>query len=171
MNKHFVITTCGTSGDIFPFIELGKYLLSTTHKVSFITSPYFERVVNNSGLTFVPFGTFEQGLEVLNDPAMWHPKKGFNVLWAKTIQPNIQCIRLYVKSLEPKEEVVILSHPALMASANLARVDRENLKVVLFYLYPTIIRTYFGKVALSGAMTLPKKCPRFLSKLLYSLID
>lgn len=171
MNKHFVITTCGTSGDIFPFIEMGKYLLSKNHRVSFITSPYFENLVKNSGLAFIPFGTIEQGLEVLNDPAMWHPKKGFNVLWAKTIQPNLHCIRLYVQSLEPKEEVVILSHPALMASANLARADRENLKVVLFYLYPTIIRTYFGRVALGGAMTLPKNCPKFLRKLLYLLID
>src|SRR6266700_1020581 len=170
MPKHFVITTCGTSGDVFPFIEIGKYLLSKNHRVSFVTNPYFENVVKTNGLKFVPFGTLEQCLDALNDPAMWDPTKGFTVFWIKTIQPNLHCIRLYIQSLEADEEVVILSSPSLMAVANLARVDRANLKVVLFYLYPAIIRTYFGRVAMGGPVALPKY-PKALRKALYWLGD
>lgn len=170
MNRHFVITTCGTSGDIFPFLEIGKYLLKNNYKVSFITNPSFENVIRDHSLRFVPFGTSEENLAALNDPAIWHPRKGFNALWVKTIQPNMHCVRSFIQSLRPDEEAVILSHPALMALANLARADRKNLKIILFYLYPTIIRTYFGKMAL-GAMTLPPKTPKFLRKLLYRVAD
>src|SRR5260370_1577032 len=171
MAKHFVITTVGSAGDIFPFIEIAKYLLNKNHKVSFITNPYFENVVKNNGLAFIPFGTIEQCLDMLNDPGMWNPKNGFTVIWAKLIRPNMHRVRLFVQSLEPKEKVVILSHPSLMALANLARADRDSVKVVLFYFFPTIIRSNFGKAALGGAMTLPPKTPKFLRKALYSLID
>ena len=171
MRKHFVITTCGTSGDIFPFIKMGQYLLGKNHKVSFITSPYFEDLIKDSGLAFIPFGTIEQMLDLLNDPGVWHPKKGFTAFWMKILQPNLHRIRLYVQSLDSKEEVVVLSHPALMALADLARADHKSLKIVLFYLYPTIIRSYFGKVALGGPMTLPKATPKFLRKLLYFAVD
>jgi rhamnosyltransferase subunit B len=170
MKRHFVITTLGTSGDIFPFIEMGKCLLSKSHKVSFVTNPYYEKLVINSGLAFTPFGTTEQFLDVLNDPDIWNPNSGFRVLWAKAIRPNIHSIRLFVQSLDPAEDTVIVSHPALMALANLARGDRGNVKAVLVYLYPTIIRSYFGRVAVGGAMTLPKY-PRFLRKVLYYLAD
>jgi rhamnosyltransferase subunit B len=171
MEKHFVITTCGTSGDIFPFIELGKYLLSKKYEVSFVTNPIFENVVTSTFLNFIPFGTMEQGLSILNDPAMWHPKTGFNVLWAKTIQPNTHCIRLYIQSLDHRKEVVVLCHPALMALADLARSDRDDLKIVLFYLYPLIIRTHYRRLALGGTMILPQNCPKALRTLLYSLLD
>jgi rhamnosyltransferase subunit B len=171
MKKHFVITTCGTSGDIFPFIELGKYLLRTHHRVSFITHPNFERVVTNNGLDLIPFGTVQQGLSILNDPAMWQLETGFNALWAKTIEPNMRSIRSFIHSTDPGEEVVILSHPALLPLANLAKAGRDRLKVVLFYLYPLIIRTDYRRLALGGNMTLPQKCPRVLRKLLYSLLD
>ena len=53
MKKHFVIVTWGSSGDVLPFIEMGKYLLSTHQKVSFVTNPYFKnpRVVDNELLS------------------------------------------------------------------------------------------------------------------------
>ena len=171
MKRHFVITTLGTAGDIFPFIEIGKYLIEKGCKVSLITNPYFKDVVENNGLNFIPFGTAEQWSATLNDPALWNPKTGFNTLWAKAIRPNTHCVRLYVQSLPDEEEVVILSHPALMALANLAKADHENLKVVLFYLYPTIIRSRFSRVALGGSMSLSPKAPVFLRNLLYSLLD
>jgi rhamnosyltransferase subunit B len=73
--------------------------------------------------------------------------------------------------LDPKEEVVILSHPALVALANLARADLENVRVVLFYLCPTVIRSYFNKLALGGPITLPSNFPKALRRILYFLID
>jgi|SRR5579864_1532460 len=167
--KHFVIATLGTSGDILPFIEIGKYLLSTNHNVTFITNPYFEKVVSGNGLAFTPFGNVEQYLDALNDPELWNPRTGFRVLWTKTIRPNLHCIRSCIQPLDSDSETVVLSHPAVMALANLARADRNNLKIVLFYLYPLIIRSYFRRMG--GVMTLPLSAPKFLKKMLFSLID
>jgi len=171
MKKHFVIATVGTAGDVFPFIEIARHLLGKNHKVSFITNPYFHNPVTSTGLSLIPFGNTEQLIALMNDPNMWNPRTGFRVVWAKVIQPNILCIRSYIQSLEPKEEVVILSHPALLALANLARADRKNVKVVLFHLCPTVIRSYFNKLALGGPITLPDNFPRVLRRLLYLLID
>lgn len=169
--KHFVIATLGTSGDIFPFIEIGKYLLSRNHNVTFITNPYFEKVVSGNGLAFTPFGTVEQYLDLLNDPELWNLRTGFRVMWTKTIRPNLHCIRSCIQPLDSDSETVVLSHPAVMALANLARADRNNLKIVLVYLYPLIIRSYFRKLALGGVMTVPLYAPKFLKKMLFSLAD
>jgi rhamnosyltransferase subunit B len=169
MARHFVITTIGTSGDIFPFIELGKYLAESGYKLSFLTNPYYKDAVESHGFKFVPFGTTTQFSDALQDPELWDAKHGFNILWAKVIQPNMHCIRLYVQSLGPHEEVAILCHPALMPLANLARADR-NLKIVLFYFYPTIIRSDFGRFALGGLMTMPQH-PKFFRRMLFSFLD
>lgn len=169
MKKHFVIATYGSSGDIFPFLEIGKYLLGKHHKVSFITTPWYENIVRRNNIQYIPFGTMGQLVDLLNDPARWNPVKGINVIWAKGIQPSLHAIRLYVRSLDPREEVVVLSNPLMMPAADVARADRRNLKIVLFYFQPASIRTNYGRVTL-GSVTFPK-CPRFLTKLLYSVID
>jgi rhamnosyltransferase subunit B len=169
MKRHFVIATYGSSGDVFPFLEIGKHLLGNHHEVSFITTPWYENIVKRNNMQYVPFGTMNQLIDLLNDPARWDPVKGINAIWAKGIQPNVHAIRAYVRSLDPKEEVVILCNPLMMPAADLARIERKNLKIVLFYFQPASIRTHYGRVTV-GAVTFPK-CPPFLTRLLYAVID
>jgi rhamnosyltransferase subunit B len=66
---------------------------------------------------------------------------------------------------------VILANAAVMALADLARVGRRDLKVILFYLSPTIIRTCFGKAALGDLLTIPARLPKVFRRMLWSLID
>ena len=169
MRSHFVIATYGSSGDVFPFIEIGRYLVSRKYKVSFITTPWFENVVKTGGMKYVPFGTMKQAVDLLNDSAIWHPIKGLNVIWAKGVQPNIHTVRLCVESMESREDIVILCNSLMMPLADLARTHRKDLRVALFYQQPTAIRTHYGRLTL-GAITLPR-LPRFLTQLLYSAID
>src|SRR5687767_2924015 len=169
MTKHVVIATYGSSGDVFPFVEIGKYLVSQRYRVSFITTSWFERVVKAGGMEYVPFGTIGQAVDLLNDPAIWNPRTGLNVIWAKGIQPNIHSVRLYLRSLQPTEETVVFCNPLMMPLADLARADRENLKTALFFLQPSAIRTSYGRVML-GSTAFPK-CPRLLTKGLYSVLD
>ena len=168
---HFVIATAGTSGDIYPFIEIGRYLLSRNCKVSFMTSPYFQTEIEANGLRFVPFGTAEQMLGALGDSNMWDPKHGFKHFWARAIRPNIHGIRSFVRSLAGDEKVVILANAVTMALADLARAEHRNLKIILFYLSPMFIRTRFGKVGLGDVFTIPKRLPKVLRRMLWSLID
>jgi len=170
MKKHLVLATCGTTGDILPFLEIGKYLCSKHHDVVFMTNPYFEDVVRSNGLAFTPFGTREQYMDALNDPAMWNPKRGFQVFWAKTIRPNMSALRSYVESLDSERNVLIVSCAALSPLANIAKGGNGNVKVILAYAYPAIIRTYFGRRAMGGGLALPKY-PKALRKLLYLLAD
>ena len=105
------------------------------------------------------------------DPDMWHPKKGFTVFWRKILRPNLNCILSYIKSLPSEDTIVILAHPSVMGLAELARASRPDLKLVLFFPFPTMIRTYHGRVALGGPLTLPNKTPMFLKRLVYGLVD
>jgi UDP:flavonoid glycosyltransferase YjiC (YdhE family) len=169
MKTRFVIATWGTSGDIMPYVEIGKYLQSRSYPVSFLTNPYFEAVVRRADLNFAPFGNVSDAQDVFNDPEMWDARKGFQVFWNKTIVPNLQRVREYLLSLPSDEELVVLAHPTLMPLVNLARSGRTNLKVVLFYQYPTIIRTMFGRKSVN-VLTLPENS-KVLRKLLYLLVD
>jgi rhamnosyltransferase subunit B len=169
MKMHFVISSAGTSGDILPFIEMGKSLLKRKHDVSVIVNPYFEGVLQSAGLPIVPFGTAEQAQDLFNDPGLWNQRTGFHLLWKKTIQPNTHSIRTHIQSLSGDRRVVVLTHPAVMALVDLARADRSDIRIVVVYQYPTIIRTFSGKKTLNG-LNLPTR-PALIRKALYSLTD
>ncbi|MGD0830338.1 MAG: nucleotide disphospho-sugar-binding domain-containing protein [Terracidiphilus sp.] len=175
MSKHFILTAYGSAGDIFPFVEIGRYLLTQNHRVTFITLPWFEALIKESGMTYIQLGTMDQAVDLLNDPEVWNPRKGLTVIWRKGLGTNLLAIRSYVQSLDPDEEVVILAHPALMPTADLARPGRANLKIVVVHPNPTPIsqcatRTYYGGVSMGEGMA-PPKFPKRVTKLLFSLID
>jgi hypothetical protein len=83
---NIVITALGSGGDVFPFIALGQVLRDRGHRVTLLANPHFAAAVAQAGLPLVPLGTEAEYLAALRQPDIWHPRRGFAVLWRQILE-------------------------------------------------------------------------------------
>src|SRR4029078_13688563 len=67
----------GGHGDVHPFCGIGRELLRRGHRVTMLTNGAFEPLARRVGLEFVPVGTAAQFRQIIGDPELWHPTKGW----------------------------------------------------------------------------------------------
>lgn len=61
-NRNILIVTIGSAGDVYPFLALAVGLKHRGHHVTLVTSMYFEDLIQNEGIDFIPVGTREDYL-------------------------------------------------------------------------------------------------------------
>lgn len=72
---NFLLHPLGSIGDVNPYLGIGVALRKRGHQVTVIANPYFEPMVREVGLDFVPVGTAAELQEYWANPDMWHPWK------------------------------------------------------------------------------------------------
>ena len=111
------------------------------HRVSFLAPAQHAPFVQDSGLDFTGLPADEA---VLHDPDLWHPTRGFGVVWRAT-RPGMARIVPFVEALprgeSGDEQVVLLVHPLALPEADLCRAARPGLKVAAAYLAPQNLPT------------------------------
>lgn len=106
---HFIVIAIGTAGDVYPLLGLSRAMAASGHRVSFCTSPFFQEIVERSGLRFLPLGTVEQYRSTVDDPALWKGRTSLKTLWSgvtTTIRPLFQLLYEQVDN-----ETVLAGHP------------------------------------------------------------
>jgi len=94
--RKFVLVPVGSSGDIHPFVWLGKGLVSLGHEVVVIVHRPFDRTMEGAGLRTIAYGTQDEYEAVIRHPDLWHPRRGFALIatmasrWYPEIVPRIQ---------------------------------------------------------------------------------
>jgi rhamnosyltransferase subunit B len=134
---HFVVVTIGSAGDLFPFMAMALALREAGHRVSFLAPVQHAPFVEGSGLDFTGLPADEA---VLHDPDLWHPTRGFGVVWRAT-RPGMARILPFVEALPRAERIVLLVHPLALPEADLCRAARPGLKVAAAYLAPQNLPT------------------------------
>lgn len=66
----FLIASIGSNGDIHPYAGVGRSLRERGHEVAFIAQPYFERLVREAGLEFIPAGERFDMAKIANQPEL-----------------------------------------------------------------------------------------------------
>ena len=120
---HYVVITTGSAGDIYPFIRIALSAQSLGRKVTFISNSVHAKLVQNTGLAFVGFGTEEEYLKIIENPDIWHPQRAVSVLFADSKDRFIE-IDSVIRSTVLDNPTVILAHPLVIASAAMVREIR-----------------------------------------------
>jgi len=134
---HFVVVTIGSAGDLFPFLALALGLRARGHRVSFLAPEQHGPWVRAAGLPFTGLPVDEA---VLHDPDLWHPTRGFGVVWRAT-RPAMARIVPFVEGLPADERCVLLVHPLALPEADLCRAVRPAVKIAAAYLAPANLMT------------------------------
>ncbi len=163
-----ILIPVGSHGDVHPFLGLGQALRDRGHRVTVVTSVYFEPLVRRAGLDCVPIGTADDYLRALDDPDLWHPTRGFRVAARGAMIPGLKLIdSVLTERVVPGETVVVA---AAMALAARCFQDRDGLPVVSVVLQPSLFRSLHRMPALGG-LKLPTATPRALKRLFWWFSD
>ncbi|HTU18470.1 MAG TPA: nucleotide disphospho-sugar-binding domain-containing protein [Gemmataceae bacterium] len=130
----------GSMGDVYPLVGLGAALVSRGHRVEVIANSYYQSVIEKAGLSFVELGTYEDLRTGMDNPDLWHRRKGFLVL-AQAILPLMRPLyEIIADHYVPGETILVASSLALAA-----RVAQEHLGVPLVtaHLQPTVFRSAY----------------------------
>jgi rhamnosyltransferase subunit B len=78
--RKFILVPAGSSGDIYPFVWLGKGLASLGHEVVVVVHRPFDRTMEAAGLRTLGYGTDEDFEQIIRHPDLWHPRRGFELV-------------------------------------------------------------------------------------------
>ncbi len=85
-----LILAIGSYGDVLPLIGLGQRLRSQDYKVTLFTNDHFSDLVQQADLTFVPLGTQTDYDNLAQNPALWHPHKGWRIIMTKLASSHLR---------------------------------------------------------------------------------
>ena len=106
---HVLLFPVGSHGDVHPFVALGAGLVARGHRVTMMTSEPFRGVAERNGFEFVPSLSAAEYDGLMQNPDLWHPRRGLHVIFNQTLirkylPSNVAAIRdRYV----PGETVVV----------------------------------------------------------------
>lgn len=112
-------------------------------------------------------GTFADPA-VLGDPDLWHPRRGFKVVWS-AVQPGLRELPQLVSALPPGQPCVIVAHPLAIPAAELCRADPRPLRVVAAYLAPSNIPTVYDPLTM-GPLAIPRWLPHAVRRWMWKRI-
>lgn len=167
--KHFLISTAGTAGDMFPFLSIARALQGKGHLVTFMCPSIHERYAQVAGVPYIGLGTNEQYLSIIQDPDLWHSRKGI-ALVLRSIQYAIEPFVDAIKGIPENHELVVVCHPLILPAAAIARSFRPAMKIIGAYLAPANMRTVHDPMTI-GPIRIPTWLPQCLRRWIWSRID
>ena len=102
-----VLVPFGSHGDVHPFIGLGHALRRRGHDVVFVVAEYFGPLVRGLGFACEGLGTPEEFRERLNNPDLWHPRKGLSVVARSVVDHVGLSIERIESQIVPGETVLV----------------------------------------------------------------
>lgn len=84
-----VVATLGSRGDLHPFLAIARAMHEQGHNVYVLTQESHRGEVETQGLRFIAIATQRDYERTLAHPELWHPIRGFGVLWRHLSVPAI----------------------------------------------------------------------------------
>ncbi len=166
-SRHFILTPVGSSGDVHPYVGLGRILQQRGHEVSIISGPTFQKLIEASGASYVGIGTEEDFNRVTQDPDLWHPRRGLKVVLGIAARMMREGYDAIARIHQPGRSVLVGHGIAFHA-----RVfeDKHHTPAATLHLAPAVFRSdHQQPVHLPGRDL--SWMPRFMKRAMWWLVD
>jgi rhamnosyltransferase subunit B len=163
----FVMTPVGSSGDVHPFVGLGRVLAARGHEVIIVTAGPFENVVRRAGLGFHPTISSDYFEMVTKHPDLWHPRRGLQLVlsqvasWLRFAYDRLQEV------YEPGRTVLV-GHGLSFATRLLE--EKHDVPAATLHLAPSIFRSDYQQPAFAPGRDL-SGAPRWVKRTIWWAID
>jgi rhamnosyltransferase subunit B len=164
---HFLLTPVGSSGDVHPFVGLGRVLRSRGHEVTVLTAEPHRGVVEQSGLDFVSIYSAEQYHAATLDPDLWHPRRGFETVLRMVI-PGLEPTWRALERLHQPGRTVVVGHP--LGFATRSYEEKTGVPSATIHLAPSSIRSAYQVPVLPPALDI-SRLPLLAKQAFWALID
>ncbi len=166
--NHFILTPFGSSGDVNPFLWMGKLLRQRGHEVSVITGAAFRESVEHSGLDFLPIGNFDTYRTVIRDPDLWHPTRGPRRVLKYAVEQTLAYFQAIQTVMAGHRGTPVLVGPIFAFGTRLAR---EKLKIpfITIHLQPSCFFSVHDTPVFGHGYEWITRLPIWVKRLLFKL--
>jgi rhamnosyltransferase subunit B len=166
----YLVVTLGSAGDLHPLLGVARSLARERHDVEVMSNAPYEEAVRAEGLAFTPLCSARDHERTASHPDLWHPIRGFGVLWRHLAVPSIEPVRERVLALLGGGSVAPPASAAGRAPTSLcvlasplavgARIAREQVDFPLCSVYtaPANLRSV-GEPMFLGSWRVPRWVP------------
>lgn len=164
---HFLLTPVGSSGDVHPYVGLGRELRARGHEVTIITAEPHRLVVQQADLEFVPTHSAEQYHEITMNPDLWHPRRGFRtvmVMGMASLEPTWRALEERYRA----GETMIVGHPLSFGARSFE--EKTGASAATLHLAPSSLRSSYRVPALPPGVDI-SGWPLWLKRSLWTVID
>jgi len=164
---HFLLTPVGSSGDVHPFVGIGRALHRRGHDVTILTAEPFRVVCERAGLRFVQIHSQAEFDEITKDPDLWHSRKGLALILRK-VASALRAHYDVISSVYEPGRTVLVAHALAFA----ARVfeDARQAPAATLHLAPSIFRSDFQQATSIPGVD-PSRLPRWVKRSALWLAD
>jgi rhamnosyltransferase subunit B len=163
----FVMTPVGSSGDVHPFIGIGRALRSRGHEVVIVTAGAFEQVVQRAGLGFRETVSAQIFDAMSKHPDLWHSRRGLQLVLGTVADYLRLGYERVAEAYEPGRTVLV-GH-ALSFGTRLFE-EKHRVPSATLHLAPSIFRSDFEQPAIAPGRDL-SRAPRWLKRAFWWGID
>ncbi len=158
---HFVCSTFGSAGDVFPLLGLALELRSRGHRITFVTNAHFEGIVRHYDLPFERLGTEEDYQACINNPDLWQPRRALpHVL--RSLLPGLR--RQYEVHAELAGSGDVVGITNCFGFGALLAQEKFGIPVITVHLQPAVLWSDREPPTLPALFG-----PRWLKSLMYRL--
>ncbi len=152
---------------MYPFIAIGQSLKRRGHDVALLTAAPFRDKVERSGLGFIEAGSSEKYDEIVQNPDLWHPRKGAGVILRQFGEGWPLAYACLVEHVRPRDTVLVTS--TLGMAARLVQ-EKFGTKLATVHLQPSSLLSATDPGALA-ALPWAKRLPVWAVRGLLASID
>lgn len=162
----FLMTPVGSSGDVHPYMGIGRRLRERGHTVVVMTAGKFEDVVVRAGLEFRETISAEEFDRVTRDPQLWHPRKGLVLVMSEVARWLRTAYDLVADAYEPG--TVLVGHGLSLATRLFE--EKHGASAATLQLAPSVFRSDYGQQALTPGGDI-STWPRWVKRILWWAVD
>lgn len=166
----YVVATLGSLGDLHPFLAIARALHERGDEVIFLSQEAHRAEVQAQGLQFEAIASQRDHDRTLGHPDLWHPIRGFGVLWRHLVVPAIEPTVAQLERLSKTHSGAfkVLASP-LVVGARLF-YDLAPYELTTAHTAPAGLRSSQDPMYL-GSWQVPPWSPQCLRQALWSALD
>lgn len=163
---NILLPTIGTAGDVYPFISIGHELKRRGHRVILIANEYFQSAAQRADLEFIQLAPMERYITALQNPDLWDPKKGVQLL-SNSIFAAMRDTFNIISNFDPAHTKIVAS--GLMFGARIAQ-EKLGFPLTTIHLQPALFWSLEAPPVMA-ALPFPGWFPDMLKRPILSMVD
>lgn len=163
----FLLTPVGSSGDVHPYIAIGRELIARGHDVMLFSAEPHRDAVERSGIEFVATASAAAYRAVTDDPDLWHPSRGYRTV-VRSVIPLLEPARQDLAARYIPGRTVLVGHPIAFVTRTFE--EQMGAPAATLHLAPSTLRSAYQVPVIPPGVDI-SGLPRWVKRALWRLID
>ena len=163
----FILTPIGSSGDVNPFVSVGRGLLARGHEVFLLAPEPYGDIARQAGLHFTASISREHYERTVGNSDLWDPWNGLSVI-LRPVAENLESNYHILESLYREGETVLVGHSLSLATRLLEEV--KECPAATIHLSPNTFRSEHAQPSLAPGRDF-SGAPRWVKRLFWRMAD